>query len=198
MKKVERGKNLKAEESMRWNIKGSNNGTLLFLKLPCRVQWTPDNIPMTVKEKSDLGWTSDEFLASSTLEDLRFWKVTFHMNVHIQYLVLLLYQDSPLEPWKWNQVTTTCHFIGSYTKESRLLRVKTEFLNFLCDSLGCLSEMENHPAEIFQVILSGSKYFQIIAQLHSGCLLCGPGSELIIGTFQDRMATTTNYYFYLS
>ena len=48
---------------------------------------------------------------------------------------------------------------------------------------GCKSKTENDLAEIFQVILNGSKYCQIIAQLHSGGLLCDLGTLLAIGTF---------------
>ncbi len=59
--------------------------------------------------------------------------------LHIQCLVLFFYQVFPLEPLKWNQVTVTCYFIGSHTKQVRVVHMKTEFWNFLCDSLGCLS-----------------------------------------------------------
>ncbi len=47
----------------------------------------------------------------------------------------------------------------------------------------CKSETENYLEEIFQVILNGSKYYQIIAQLPSGSLLHDLESRLAIDTF---------------
>ncbi len=44
----------------------------------------------------------------------------------------------------------------------------------------CKSETENDLAEMLQVILNGSKYCQIIAQLYSGGLLRELGTQLSV------------------
>ncbi len=76
--------------------------------------------------------------------------------------MLLLQQDSPLEPWKSNQVTTTCYSIGSKTKQVRLLHMKTEFLNVLCDSPGWLSDQSKSASQLLlhHSILGGHYWFK--------------------------------------
>ena len=55
--------------------------------------------------------------------------LTGFFSLELTHLVLFLYQDSPLETWKWNQITTTCYLISSQTKRIRLLQMITEFFS---------------------------------------------------------------------